>query len=286
MPIRPEPILLAAKRWLELLPHTGEARARTTFATVEKYSDITSTQYESAYKWLRDNGLLKDLNSATPVNHRVLIAAIETSDAPWLPNADEFGDDPGLLPDDVVGAAGVLNVDLASAAGHVRSAWGKVDQALRDEIGSAGERALVELLEGYTDAKVEHVSMWSDGFGYDISVSLGELVGHLEVKTTTREQRLTVHLSRNEYQTSQRDPAWMLVVLRLDRQDRSLRSVATVPTEWLAEQVPRDRDGFGSWESCKVDVPTGSLRPGLSYLTGLFGHNTDELQQLFWWPTP
>lgn len=213
------------------------------------------------------------------------MAAIETSDAPWLPNADEFDDDPGLLPEDVVIAAEALGVDLASAVGHVRSAWGKVDHALREEIGLAGELALVELVEGYTDAKVDHVAAWNDGLGYDIAVSGEGTVGHLEVKTTTRQHRLVVHLSRNEYRISQRDPAWVMVVLRLNSDDRTLLSVATVPTDWVARQVPRDDSEYGSWESCRLDVPTGVLVPGLSQLTKLFGDNMSELRHLLSWPT-
>lgn len=283
MPIRPEPILIAARRWLEILPQSGEARARAMFTNVEKYSDLTSTQYESALEWLRSAALLEDLHAAAPANHRVLMAAIETSDAPWLPNADEFDDDPRLLPDEVLAAAEALEIDAAAASGYVRTAWGKVDQVMRDQVGSAGEHALVELLNAHTSARVEHVSLWSDGLGFDIAVSSGDVVGHLEVKSTTRQQRLTLYLSRNEYRASQRDPAWRLIVLRLDREDLSLQSVATVPTDWLAAQMPLDVHGFGSWESCRVDVPPGFLEPGLSTLDPVFGDNIDQVRHLFRW---
>lgn len=285
MPIRPDAILIAATRWLELLPQSGEARARTILSTAPRYGDLTSTQYESALEWLRAVGLLENANPPTPANHRVLIAAIETSDAPWLPNADEFGNDPRLLPDDVVAAANALEIDDATASGYVSAAWGKVDNERRVEVGSAGERALVELLESYTDATVEHVSLWSDGLGYDVLTSLHGVVHHLEVKSTTRLHRVSIYLSRNEFVTSARDDAWRLVILRLHPVDLSLRSIATVSTDWLAEQTPSDRGGFGTWQSCRLDVPRVVLSPGLADLTRFFGESIVDVRHLFAWPS-
>ena len=51
------------------------------------------------------------------------------------------------------------------------SSWGKVDTAARERVGAAGEAALVALLRERTDGRVDHVSTWSDGFGYDIAFS-------------------------------------------------------------------------------------------------------------------
>jgi len=282
MPIRPGSILLAAQRWLELLPKHGETRTRATFATVPRYSDLTSTQYETAYEWLRSTGMLEAEPGSVPPNHRVLISAIETSDAVWLPNADEFADDPDLLPDDVAAAAEALEIEPSTAAGYIRSAWGKVDLELRARIGSAGERALVELLEANPAAIVDHVALWADGLGYDVSVRHGLQEGHLEVKSTTRRHRLTLHLSRNEFLVSQRDPAWILVALRLDPDDFRLRSVATIDSAWLAQQMPTDTGDHGSWETCRVDVPTDSIVPGLGPLSPILGKN--EARELFAWP--
>lgn len=282
MPIRPGSILLAAQRWLELLPKHGETRTRATFATVPRYSDLTTTQYETAYEWLRSTGMLEAEPGPVPPNHRVLISAIETSDAVWLPNADEFADDPDLLPDDVAAAAEALGIEQSTAAGYIRSAWGKVDLDLRARIGSAGERALVELLEANPAVSVDHVALWADGLGYDISVRHGLQEGHLEVKSTTRRHRLTLHLSRNEFLVSQRDPAWMLVALRLDPHDFRLRSVARIDSGWLAQQMPADTGDHGSWESCRVDVPTDSIVPGLGPLSPILDNN--EARELFAWP--
>lgn len=284
MPIRPEPILIAAQRWLELLPVNGETRTRVTFTTVAKYGDLTSTQYESAYDWLRSAGMLQKPDNTMPPNQQVLKAAIETSDAPWLPNADEFADDPKLLPADVVAAAEALGVEYATAAGYVQSAWRKIDLALRHKVGAAGEIALVELIETHANARVEHVALWADGLGYDIAVSSGRHLGHLEVKSTTRRQRLTLHLSRNEYRTSRRDPNWMLVALHLDPENLSLRSVANVDSDWLARQMPRDSGEYGAWDSCRVDVPASAILPGLGFLTPIFGENVGAVQGFFSWP--
>lgn len=282
MPIKPGSILLAAQRWLDLLPAHGETRTRATFATVPRFSDLTSTQYETAYEWLRSSGMLEVGSSPVPTSHRVLISAIETSDAAWLPNADEFADDPDLLPDDVVAAAEALGIEQSTAAGYIRSAWGKVDIDLRTRVGSAGERALVDLLRRNSAAMVDHVALWTDGLGYDVSVRHGSERGHLEVKSTTRQHRLTLHLSRNEYLVSQRDPEWILIALRLDPENLCLRSVATIDSGWLARQMPQDAGDHGSWESCRVDVPTESIVPGLGRLSPILDKN--EAKALFTWP--
>jgi hypothetical protein len=282
MPIKPGSILIAAQRWLELLPKHGETRTRATFATLPRYSDLTSTQYETAYEWLRSTGMLEADPGPVPPNHRVLTSAIETSDAVWLPNADEFADDPDLLPDDVAAAAEALGIDPSTAAAHIRSAWGKVDLDLRARIGSAGERALVELLEANAAATVDHVALWADGLGYDVSVRHGLQNGHLEVKSTTRRHRFTLHLSRNEFLVSQSDPAWLLVALRLDPDDLRLRSVATIDHRWLAQQMPTDTGDHGRWESCRVDVPIDSIVPGLGPFSSILDKN--EALELFAWP--
>jgi hypothetical protein len=81
---------------------------------------------------------------------------------------------------------------------------------------------------------------------------------------------------------SQRDPAWILVALRLDPDDFRLRSVATIDSGWLAQQMPTDTGDHGSWETCRVDVPTDSIVPGLGPLSPILGKN--EARELFAWP--
>ncbi|MGW0003601.1 protein NO VEIN domain-containing protein [Nocardia grenadensis] len=82
------------------------------------------------------------------------------------------------------------------------------------------------------DLSVGHVAATRDGLGYDIAVS-GESETHLEVKSTTVEEQLTIFLSQNEYYALHRDPDWQLVAVRLSRTARLPTAVATVPNDWI-----------------------------------------------------
>ncbi|MEU4313570.1 DUF3883 domain-containing protein [Nocardia sp. NPDC024068] len=111
---------------------------------------------------------------------------------------------------------------------------------------------------------MDHVAAFRDGLGYDIAVS-GRYDTHLEVKSTTRQTDLTVYLSRNEYHALRRDPDWELVAVRLNS-NREPTAVATVPNDWISEQVPADRSLYGRWESCRLDIPPHIPVPGVSSL--------------------
>ncbi|MFH8771482.1 DUF3883 domain-containing protein [Streptomyces sp. NPDC017958] len=263
MPVPPDPILRAAVRWLERLPASGAARLRALFTAHSEFSDITPTQYEAAYAWIQDTGLLDDLHSSIPAHRRVFDSAILHSRAPWFPDAGLLVRTPDELPDDALRAAASLGLSEDEAFGQLCSVWGKVDTQERSRIGAAGELALVELLEASTTAYIGHVAAWSDGFGYDIAVHDAQRTAHLEVKSTTRHGRLTVHLSRNEFETMRRDPDWELVVIRLTL-DYELEDVATVPKEWIAAQAPADSSVNGRWESCRLDVPPDVPVPGIA----------------------
>ncbi|GGX64936.1 hypothetical protein GCM10010358_19140 [Streptomyces minutiscleroticus] len=276
MPVPPDPVLRAAVRWLERLPDSGAARLRALFATHSKFSDITPTQYEAAYAWIQDTGLTDDLRSGIAAHRRVFGAAMAHSHAPWLPDADLLIRTPDELPEDALRAAASLGLSEEEAFGQLGAVWGKVDAQKRSRIGAAGELALVELLRASTKARIEHVAMWSDGFGYDIAVHTVGHSAHLEVKSTTRRSRLTVYISRNEYETACRDPQWELIAIRLTP-ELELEAVATIPKEWIAAQVPADSGTYGHWESCRLEVPPDVPVPGIPRIAGAL---TDEASVL------
>ncbi|MEU6488476.1 DUF3883 domain-containing protein [Streptomyces sp. NPDC046887] len=281
----PDPVLRAAVRWLERLPTSGAARLCALFATHHDFSDITPTQYDAAYAWLQSTGLLNEGRSSVAVPRRVFDAAIAHSGAPWLPDADMLVRSPDELPDDVLRAASSLGLDEAEAFSHLRAVWGRVDARERERIGAAGEQALVGLLAASTDARVEHVAAWSDGFGYDIAVCSSRYPSRLEVKTTTRRRRLTVYLSRNEYETMRHDPCWELVALRLTA-DLQPEAVCTVLREWVASQVPADRARQGRWEACRLDVPPDAIVPGIPRLSPVLHEGCSPLLNgAAGWPT-
>ncbi|MDA4885295.1 DUF3883 domain-containing protein [Streptomyces sp. MS2A] len=183
---------------------------------------------------------------------------------------------PDELPEDALRAAEALGVTPEEAYARVRTTWGKVDTEERSRIGSAGELALLELLSKSAQGRVEHVAAWSDGHGYDIFVDARQGSAHLEVKTTVRTGRLTIYISRNEYETMLRDPAWELVTVRLTRQ-LELKSVAAVPRGWIADNVPSDRTVRGRWESCRLDIPREVPVPGIPSISEMLVSGAPEV---------
>ncbi len=165
------------------------------------------------------------------------------------------------MPEDGSSAAEALGIEPVEALAILRSCWGKVDTTERAKFGAVGECALVSLLESVSDFEVRHVAAESDGYGYDIDAAVLDMAMHIEVKTTTRRGRLSIFLSRNEFETMRRDPDWLLVSLRVDDALNPI-ATATIDRDWIAEAVPEDRPG-GRWESTRFDVPPHALTPGV-----------------------
>ncbi|MFD4353383.1 protein NO VEIN domain-containing protein [Nocardia sp. NPDC058518] len=263
MPAPPKPILQAAVRWLDVLRNSDHNVARTLFVTAERYADLTPTQYDVAYIWLKSVGLLDDADVSTPIADQVFDAAILHSDALWLADADSLIQAPEELPADVHAVAEALGIEDISAFQRVHQVWGKVDLVERKRIGDAGEFALIGLLsEAAASHDIDHVALRADGFGYDIAYRRCGEARNFEVKTTTRRTRTVLYLSRHEYRTMMNDPNWHLVVVRLDG-DLEPIEVGRVPQDWISSNVPVDTSTNGRWESCRMTVPEDVLVPGV-----------------------
>ena len=260
-----EPILRAAIRWLELLPSSGTARSRAILTTHSDFSDITPTQYETAYDWLEKTGLLRNRPNAVGTEYAVLEHSLICDSPLWFQDADRLVGGPDELPTDVVRAAEVLGLSLGEAYACVAATWGKVDTAERKRIGDAGELALAKLIAAATAADVDHVAAYSDGLGFDLRVKCKPFRAHIEVKSTTRNNRVTIYLSRNEFETMKRDRDWRLVVVRLDKK-LDVIAVGTIPRGWLSCNAPADSSAHGRWESFRLDVPPSSIEPGMPFL--------------------
>ncbi|KAB1648358.1 DUF3883 domain-containing protein [Pseudoclavibacter endophyticus] len=259
MRLPPEPVLLAARRWLEILPASGGIpRAQALLNTHRQYSDLSPTQYSTALAWLSDMGLLGFPGSGAPPASRILGAIFENAAPTWFQDADELVRSPDDLPSDIVSAGEALGVGAGEVYEELVSSWGKVDTAVREQVGAAGEAAFVQMLRDGTDGRVDHVSTWSDGFGYDIAFSQGPVAAHLEVKSTTRAGRFTAYLSRHECEVMLRDSHWVLVAVRLTP-GLEVVGVGSVPKEWIAANVPCDSTPSVSWASCKVEVPAAVI---------------------------
>lgn len=266
MRLPPEPVLLAAKRWVEILPASGGVpRALALLTTHTRYSDLTPTQYSTALTWLRDLDLLDSIGSRVPAANQVLGAIFEKAAPPWVQDADDLVRSPDELPTDIISAGEALGLDPSAVYEQLISSWAKVDTAARERVGAAGEAALVGLLREKSDALVEHVSTWSDGFGYDVAFSAETVSGHLEVKSTTRVGRFTAYLSRHEYDVMLRDPDWVLVTVRLTA-ELDLAGVGSVPSDWVAANVPQDAGTFGAWAAVKLSIPGEVISSGIPHL--------------------
>lgn len=266
MRLPPEAVLLAAKRWLEILPTSGGVpRAQALLTTHARYNDLTPTQYATALTWLRDLDLLEGIGSRLPAANQVLSAIFERAAPPWVQDADDLVRSPDELPSDIVSSGETLGLAPLAVFEQLVSSWGKVDTAARERVGSAGEAALVALLRDGTVGRVDHVSTWSDGFGYDIDLLTDSVSAHLEVKSTTRIGRFTAYLSRHEYEVMLRDPSWVLVTVRLTA-ELDLAGVGSVPSDWVAANVPRDDGPFGSWASVKLNIPAEVIESGILQL--------------------
>ena len=266
MRLPPEPVLLAARRWLEILPRTGGIpRAQALLTTHRQYSDVSPGQYGTALSWLRELELLETVGSLVPPANLILGAIFEMAAPTWVQDSDGLIRAPDELPSDIISAGDALGLDTNGVYAQLVSSWGKVDTAIREQVGAAGESALVSMLKERTDGRVDHVSTWSDGFGYDIAFSRGEVNAHLEVKSTTRTGRFTAYLSRNECDVMQRDHHWALVAVRLTN-ELAIAGVGYVPREWIDANLPRDAGLYGAWASCKLEVPLEVIEDHVPHL--------------------
>jgi Domain of unknown function (DUF3883) len=145
----------------------------------------------------------------------------------------------------------------------------RVDTALLQELGARGEEFVVGLCRAELgDASrgdlvddVIRVSTISDWLGYDVRApATDESARRLEVKTVGG-SRLEVHLSRNEAKRALKDPCWALVVVRAELESEDL--LGWCRGSDLEPFLPRDEHARGRWESVRIALPTGLLKPGL-----------------------
>jgi hypothetical protein len=263
MSVPPSPILRAASRWIEHLGHSDVRKVQALFTSHSAFSDLTPSQYAAGLSWLERVGFVKNSRAIslgrTP-EFALFSAAI--ADAFWIEDAALLVHSTEEVPLDAGRAADALGLSVDTAFNLIHEASGKIDLAERARVGLGGEVALLSLLRRELIGEVLHVAADSDGYGFDVAVNTSSFTGHFEVKSTTRRRRLTIFLSRHEFETMKRDPNWQLVAVRLD-DDLQLRAIATVSREWIASALPIDRRVYGRWESTRLDVPLESLISGL-----------------------
>ncbi|MDP3271603.1 protein NO VEIN domain-containing protein [Limnobacter sp.] len=270
-----ETVLRAAARWLRLLNGTHLAQAWALIRADSRYTDLTQTQYAAALQWLQTLKLVADAGRgdelaadvvALPealLNVVLFERGLEHASPAWLADADQLIPDPTELPGDALQLAKVLGLTDAAAFNAALRVHGKIDLERRQLIGSAGELELVILLEDLYPGSTTHVALKHDGFGYDILFRYGEYEWHLEVKSTTRRGRLSVHLSRHEHDVGARDPQWRLVVIGLD-EGLKLRALATAKHSKIMGRAPRDFSQLSQWASVLHQLGPDDLDAGLN----------------------
>ncbi len=273
----PPSVLTAAHRWLRLLQRSSVVQASVFIRADPRYTDLTPTQYATALDWLLATSLVTETDThqelspraaglADPRLRELLLERTLTAAPPiWLADADTLVRDPSDLPQDVADLAAALGLDETDTMLAVRRAHGRVDLEARQRVGSAGEAALVALLEQRWPGSTEHVSLDADGLGYDVAFTTAEVTWHLEVKATSRRGRLLCFLSRNEFEVGLLDPNWRLVIVGLGEADELL-ALATADHQSLSRRSPRDHDSATRWESVRYELGPSDLRPGLTFV--------------------
>jgi hypothetical protein len=267
----------AAARWVRLLRRSTLNQAASLIRVDPAYTDITQTQYSSALDWLRlvgfltedrDGLILSPATAALPegeTSQLLFERTVQRSAPSWLSDSDLLIPDTNALPQDAAAIAATLGLSDTAALWAIRSIHGRVDVSHRTELGAAGERALIALLEIYWPGATVHVSATDDGFGYDVLFRHAGIEWHLEVKTTLRRGRLVVYVSRHEYEVSLRDPYWQLVVVGLNER-RLPCAVATVQHLTVFARNPRDVSSEARWQSVSHQLMANDLQGGLSFI--------------------
>lgn len=267
----------AAARWLRILRTSTLGQGWSLIRADSNYTDLTQTQYASALEWLKVLGLvihgLDDVELSAVVKalpeaqgkQLLFERGIQHAAPAWLPDSDLLIPDASELPQDAAGLADTLGLSDDAALLAVRHIHGRIDLAQRAQVGAAGERALIDLLESQWPGSTVHVALANDGFGYDVLFRHGNVEWHLEVKSTTRRGRLVIYLSRHEHEVGLRDSKWRLIVVGLDDQLR-LQAIATVRYPTVAERGPEDLCAEAKWQSTSHQLAPRDLQCGLSFL--------------------
>jgi hypothetical protein len=290
----PEGILEAAASWLSLLPRSSVAQANALLHSGSRYLEFSTTQYAGALAWLIDIGVIvtggqglqlrPTLEGSTraELHAAAFRAGLQASGLAWLRDADLHVHDVSELPADAARLSAALKVDRDDALLAVRQVHGKIDHEARARIGFAGEQGVLSALNDAWGNAARHVALESDGLGYDISMAVGGVTWHLEIKSTTRRGRLVVYLSRQEFEVGRRDPGWHLVVAGLGP-DNHLAALATVSRAVIFERAPSDYDGSSRWESTRHEFGPSDLHRGLGFLPSVPPSTDSESRELLEW---
>jgi len=137
----------------------------------------------------------------------------------------------------------------------------KFDRALLEEIGLAGEEAVVTFLKKSLPSeahnKIYHIALTNDAAGFDIqtpSIRSNTETLFLEVKTSSRPAlNFNFYISRNEARVASLNSNWLLVGVL--KKDGAHKILGCLTYDQLSNFLPTNTHPDGSWESCKIKIP-------------------------------
>lgn len=267
MPIPPNSVLVASARWLLLLESDTLERSRALLHSIKEFRDLTPTQYEVALNWLIDHSIIDKFGELRFHGNRdEMLFEVAIKEAIWFDDGTQLLNQDYDLPLDAEAAAQCLGIALDRAHEIVWTSWVKFDASERQRIGLEGELLLFKLLEKQAGVSVSHVSLKTDILGYDIVARYDDKRFNLEVKSTTKTNRVCFFLSRNEFDVSLRDKNWRLVIvlLKLGR----ISGLFEVSKSLINSRVPKDVHGKSKWQSVLIEVESDSLLRPLPEILG------------------
>ena len=195
------------------------------------------------------------------------------SQLPWIGAATrDFEVRPELVPVKVEAALATTFESAERREAFLLSVGQKHSESELRQLGEEGELSVIEswkkelVSHGRSDliGKIVHVSQRSDVLGYDVvAPDLAGIDVRVEVKAVGATRRhLTIHLSRNEFETGVRDGRWRLVVCRRDP------TGSVVIEGWLkamdlTHSLPTDTSDFATWSSARIRLAAKDIEPGL-----------------------
>ncbi len=262
-------VLRGALRWLDLL-HRGSLDSAWAILRDGLDSGLTATQYQLAYDWMLSIGavdraghiLAGAQGGSLGPSHLLLLKALLHEQPSWLHEADDLVPSPDDLPLDWADAGQALGLDVLDCFTLVRALGAKIDYDARAALGARGEELVVAFLDKQPDVTVEHVSLISDAYGFDVIARHRDIEVHLEVKTARPRGHVRLYLSRNEFETMRRDSRWVLVLALVSENDE-LVGLREAYSAAISASAPSDRPGDGRWETMRLRVRPDTLPVGL-----------------------
>ena len=209
--------------------------------------------------------------SADPIL-RLLERWLFNSQPLWLSLAvSELAVQSELIPDRALNLISRCTSNTQQRDELLLAAAAKVDVERREEVGAAGEEAVVAAARtALTDGGqwelaqlVERVSLVTDALGYDVvTPGFDAEPRHLEVKTAASSTTRRFYISRSEFNRGLRDPRWFIVLCHL-KEEGDVGIHGWLPIDRIADRMPSDVDGGARWETAIVSYELSMVEPGL-----------------------